>query len=334
MPETRRMGAGRWLTQPGRRANEHLILAVDDEPALLELMERILTREGYRVIKANNGHEALALAEEKPPDLVFLDLRMPGISGLEALQCLKSNRRMTLTPVIVVTADANEKVRALDLGADDFVAKPFDPAELLARARAHLRLRDAIRDLDNAESILISVARLVEVKDAYTEQHVERVARVAVQLGRMLGLSDEDLKALRRGALLHDIGKIGVSESILKKPGRLSEDEFEEMKRHVLIGEEICRPLRTLRGALPIIRNHHERWDGSGYPDGLAGEDIPLMARIVTVADVFDALRVERKYRPALPLDKVREVLARESGRHFDPLLVHLLERLIDEGRV
>ncbi len=322
------------VTKQHDNARGRLILAVDDEEALLGLMVRILTRQGYRVMEAQNGAEALARVEEEIPDLIFLDLRMPGMGGLETLQHLKADQRTALVPVIVVTADADEKVRALDLGADDFVAKPFDPAELLARTRAHLRLRQAIQDLDNAESILVSVARLVEVKDAYTEQHVERVAQVAVQLGRMLGLSQEELKALQRGALLHDIGKIGISERILKKPGRLTEDEFEEMKRHVLIGEEICWPLRTLRGALSIIRNHHERWDGSGYPDGLAREEIPLMARIVAVADVFDALGSDRAYRRALPPDQVLRILSAESGHSLDPLLVDLLMRLIDEGGV
>lgn len=313
--------------------NQRTILTVDDEEAILEVMTRILNGEGYRVIQARNGQEALTRVEQEGPDLIFLDLRMPGMGGLETLQHLKADRLTMLTPVIVLTAEAAEKIRALDLGADDFLAKPFDTGELLARTRAHLRLRDAIRDLDDVESILVSVARLVEEKDAYTEEHVERVARVALELGRLLGLSAQEMQALRRGALLHDIGKIGVSESILKKPGRLTAEEFAEMQRHVLIGEEICRPLRTLQGALSIIRSHHERWDGSGYPNGLAGGDIPLLARIVAVADVFDALGADRSYRRALPPAYVLDVMRREAGRHFDPYLADLLERLVEVNR-
>ena len=174
------------------------------------------------------------------------------------------------------------------------------------------------------------MAKLVEAKDAYTEHHVERVAQMAIRLGEALELPAEALDSLRRGALVHDIGKIGVSEAILKKPGPLTQGEFAEMKRHVIIGEEICHPLRTLRGALPIIRHHHERWDGHGYPDGLAGEAIPLLARIVTVADVFDALTSDRPYRAALSRTQAIEIIKQEAGAHLDPHIVALFLELVN----
>ncbi len=310
------------------RTDQHTILTVDDDEVILEVLQGILAREGYQVVQARNGEEALQQVQEELPDLILLDLRMPGMGGLEALQRLKADRLTRLTPVIVLTAYDQEKVQALRLGADDFLAKPFEREELLARMEAHLRWLDAIRNLDDAESILVSIAKLVEARDAYTEEHVERVARTALRLGEGVGVSGGDLDALRRGALLHDIGKVGISEMILNKPGPLTDEERAEMQRHVLIGEEVCRPLRTLRGALPIIRHHHERWDGRGYPDGLAGEDIPLLARIVAVADVFDALASDRPYRPAWPEEKARAYIREQAGQQFDPQVVEVFVEL------
>jgi len=310
------------------RTDQHTILTVDDDEVILEVLQGILAREGYQVVQARNGEEALQQVQEELPDLILLDLRMPGMGGLEALQRLKADRLTRLTPVIVLTAYDQEKVQALRLGADDFLAKPFEREELLARMEAHLRWLDAIRNLDDAESILVSIAKLVEARDAYTEEHVERVARTALRLGEGVGVSGGDLDALRRGALLHDIGKVGISEMILNKPGPLTDEERAEMQRHVLIGEEVCRPLRTLRGALPIIRHHHERWDGRGYPDGLAGEDIPLLARIVAVADVFDALASDRPYRPAWPEEKARAYIQEQAGQQFDPQVVEVFVEL------
>ncbi len=318
------------------------ILVVDDEDSLRNLLATLLRSRGYVVQEARHGLEALDQIEGDLPDLILLDLAMPKMNGFEVLKVLKKRPETQLIPVIVLTAYAHEKVRALDLGADDFLAKPFDHAELLARLRAHLRLRSFIHELERAEDILAVLARMVEAKDSYTEAHTERVTAYALELGQSLDLGEEERAALRRGGLLHDIGKIGVPEAILKKPGPLTPEEFEVMKTHTLLGEEICRPLQSLRTALPIIRNHHERWDGKGYPDGLEGEAIPLLARIVAIADAYDAMTSDRPYRPAMSPEKAQKILEEGRGQQWDPQLVDLFLGLrqrrpvlsVEEGRV
>ena len=311
-----------------------LILVADDEMAIRDLIREILIQEGFRVLEAKDGPEVLERVREHVPDLLLLDISMPGMNGLEVLTHLRRAPETRLMPVIVLSAMSQEKVHALRLGANDFLDKPMDPSELLARVGAHLRVQQAMRDLEDIEAVLVFLATMVEAKDAYTEQHVERVAAVAVHIGRALDLPEKALRDLRRGAQIHDIGKLGISEAILKKPGPLTDAEFEEMKRHTLIGEELCRPLRTLRNALPIIRNHHERWDGTGYPDGLAGEDIPLLARIVTIADVVDAITSTRHYRSALPLEYALAVIREGAGQQFDPKLARLFLELVEQGKI
>lgn len=307
------------------RKGKYTILVVDDEDLIRSLLERTLSIEGYLVLQARDGKGALEQVARALPDLILLDLRMPGMDGLEVLRQLRANPRTRLTPVIVLTAYDHEKVSAFQTGANDFLAKPFEREELLARILAHLRLQDAIQDLEDAESVLVFIARVVEARDAYTEHHIERVAHTAHRLGREMGLKDRQLESLRRGGLLHDIGKIGIREAILNKPGPLTKEERAEMERHVLIGEDACRPLRTLKGVLPIIRHHHERWDGRGYPDGLTGRAIPLLARIVAVADVLDALTSQRPYRASWPEAKAYAFIEQQAGKQFDPQVVAAL---------
>jgi len=314
-----------WEVKVKAREKNQTILVVDDEQIIRNLLERTLSMEGYPVLQARDGKEALEQVARAVPDLILLDLRMPGMDGLEVLRQLRDNPRTRLTPVIVLTAYEQEKVQAFQTGANDFLAKPFEREELLARILAHLRLQQAIQDLEDAESVLVFIARVVEAKDAYTEHHIERVAHTAHALGRQMGLDQKGLETLRRGALLHDIGKIGIKEAILNKPGPLTQEERAEMERHVLIGEDACRPLRTLEGVLPIIRHHHERWDGTGYPDRLAGEAIPLLARIVAVADVLDALTSQRPYRDAWPESEAYAYIEEQAGTQFDPVVVEAL---------
>ncbi|MBW1974527.1 MAG: response regulator [Deltaproteobacteria bacterium] len=301
------------------------ILVVDDEALIRKILKQMLSSKGYIVWEAGNGKEALERVDQLTPDLILLDIAMPEMNGLEALEELRKRPQTRLTPIIMITAYEQEKTKAFELGANDFISKPFQYDELMARVRAQLRLQQAIRDLEDAENILFFIAKVVEARDAYTEHHTERVAAVAQLLGQKLGLSQRELKVLRRGALLHDIGKVGIPEPILNKPGPLTPEERAEMERHVLIGYEICQPLRTLKEALPIIKHHHEKWDGTGYPDGLAGEEIPLLVRIVSVADVFDALTSDRPYRPAWPLKKALEYIREQAGKHFDPEIVKIL---------
>jgi putative two-component system response regulator len=231
-----------------------------------------------------------------------------------------------MTPVVLVTALANHsaRVRGLDAGADDFLTKPIDRYELLARCRSLLRVKSLYDSLDDAERVIFALARAVEAKDPFTETHTERVGFSARSLGAALGLSAAEQENLYRGGVIHDIGKIGIPDSILLKPGTLSHSETEIMRRHVLIGEEIVRPLRSAASLVPIVRHHHERIDGSGYPDGLRGEAIPLSARIVAVCDAFDAMITTRAYRPGLAVDEARDALLAGSGRHWDGGLVRL----------
>jgi putative two-component system response regulator len=300
------------------------ILVVDDEPFNVDLVEAILGPLGYQILKAYDGGEALTLVYKEKPDLILLDLMMPKVNGYHVLKWLKGHRRLRLIPVIILTAFADEKVKAFEAGADDFIAKPIDRFELISRVRAHLRMRSFVSELEYAESILYALARLVEARDAYTEEHIERVANLSISIGKKIGLKEEELDVLRKGALLHDIGKIGVPDAILLKPGKLVSEEFEIMKRHVIIGYRICRDMRSLRGSLSIIRYHHERWDGTGYPDGLKGEEIPLFARIVAVADAYDAMTSDRPYRKAHPSEIALETLESEAGKQWDPEIVKI----------
>jgi len=304
---------------------------VDDEALQRQILTDLLHAEGYEVVPAASGIEALAQVVQAPPDLVLLDVVMSGMDGYEVCRRLKSDLQTVFIPVVIVTvlAQLEDKVRGIEAGADDFLMKPVNPLELLARVRACLRLKFLIGELDHAEGILASLSSAVEARDRFLVGHCERLVASALALGRGQGISAEDAAALRRGALLHDLGKIAVPDAILLKGGPLTPAEQAIMTEHVLVGERICRPLKSLRPALPIIRSHHERWDGSGYPDGLRGEAIPFLARILQVADVFDALRTPRPYRVALPPEEVARILRQEAEQGWrDPRLVEAFLRM------
>jgi putative two-component system response regulator len=303
------------------------VLVVDDQPLNTEALAQALEPLGYEVWQAVDGPTALLLAKEHQPDVILLDIRMPGMDGFEVCKRLRADPETQLLPVVLLTAwDAREaKLQALEAGATDFLTKPTDLVELTVRVRNLVSFRRLTQDLDDAEQMLFAVARAVEARDEGTGEHCDRLSHWAVWLGQRLALDQESLKALRRAGYLHDIGKIAIPDAILRKPGPLTPEEWVVMRSHVDIGVRICAPLRTLRPVLPIIRHHHERRDGSGYPDGLAGEEIPLLARVFQVVDVFDALTSHRPYRRALSPEEALAILREETARGFwDPHIVEV----------
>jgi len=305
---------------PGAR-----ILIVDDSPDNVRLLLAQLEPLGVDLLTASNGREALQQVSASPPDLILLDIVMPEMNGLTVCEQLKSDPRTRLIPIVILTGlhGEQEKLRAIEAGADDFLNKPFSRAELLARARALLRLKRYTDDLEHAESTLLTLASAVESRDPNTGDHCGRLARMAVRLGEQLRLPEDSLCALRRGGFLHDIGKVAIPDAILLKPARLTEEEWAVMRRHPLIGEDICCLLRSLAAVLPIIRSHHERFDGSGYPDGLRGQAIPLLARILQLVDIYDALRTVRPYKAAMAPGDACQQMRREAEQGWlDPTLL------------
>jgi putative two-component system response regulator len=312
-----------------------LVLVVEDDVSNRTLLERILEREGYRTATAGDGEAALLAVGEHAPDLILLDIGLPRMDGYEVTRRLRSNLRTLTVPIILLTGRSGleDVVEGLDAGADDFLSKPFRQPELLARMRSALRLRQALLRMDAAHTAVAALANAVEAKDPSTERHCQRLANLAARLGAQAGLDGIELEAVAYGALLHDVGKIGVPEAILTKPSPLDIDEWELMRRHPEIGERICLPLNSAGLFSPIVRHHHERWDGRGYPDGLRGEAIPLGARIVGIVDSFDAMTHDRPYRRAMPIALAVNELWRESGGQFDRALVPLFVLELERDR-
>lgn len=300
----------------GRNHTGRVVVA-DDIQSNIDLLTRLLVREGYTVHAAMDGGAALELVEREKPDLVLSDVLMPVLTGFDLCRRLKSNRLTRLIPVVLVTAldERESRIEGINAGADDFLTKPVDPHELKARVRSLVRLKRFTDDLDSAESVIVSLALTVEARDVSTRGHCDRMAAYAEAFGAHLGLSDEEVAALRLGGYLHDVGKVGIPDAILLKAGRLTPDEFGIMKGHTVIGETLCGDLRLLRCVRPIVRHHHERLDGSGYPDGLIGSAIPLLAQIIAIADVYDALTTERVYRRPLTHDDAYHELEEEARR-------------------
>lgn len=311
------------------------VLIVDDVDLNRRLLKGMLKSASYRILEAKRPSQAFSILEAEKVDLVVVDLVMPQMSGPDFCRALKAERRTQLIPILMTTSvqGADSEVEGLDSGADDFLVKPFQPAVVRTRVKAMLRHKALIDSLDEAETILFALAQSVEQRDKYTGLHCERLAAYSIALGRTLGLSKAEQLSLYRGGYLHDIGKISIPDAILFKRGLLTEDEWKIMRLHTIRGEEICRPMKTLAPVLPIIRNHHERWDGSGYPDGLRGEEIPLLARILQVADIYDALTTARSYKPAFSHEDAIQIMLDEVGRGWrDPELVPLFAELILKG--
>jgi putative two-component system response regulator len=312
------------------------VLIVDDESAARTALEMLLRREGFEVRDAGNGEAALAECAAFRPDLILLDILMPGIDGFEVCRRIKATPETRLTPVVLITglSETEDRIKGINAGADDFLSKPIDMNELLARTRSLLRLKRYTDELENAEGVLFSLARSIEARDPYTRGHCERLAEMSAQLGGRLGVSGEDIKALRRAGIVHDIGKVAVPDSVLLKPGPLTDEETVQMRKHSAVGESICAPLKTFGIVLPIIRHHHEKYDGSGYPDNLQGEEIPLTARILQLADVFDALTTDRPYKTAIPWETALLMMDAEAERGWwDRELYSAFREMIREAR-
>jgi len=322
--------------EPSLAETRAKILAVDDAQENLELIQALLSVVGYEVVTASNGEEALTMVEKESPDLILIDAMMPKMDGFEVCTLLKGKEETRLIPVVLVTPDqeTEHKVKGFEAGVDDFLHWPINSVELLARVRSLVRTKRLNDQLVTVESTIIALATAIEAKDPYTQGHVDRVANYALALGKEMGLTPLELQLLRKAAILHDVGKIGVRESVLLKPGPLSEEELNHVKAHPVIGEKICRPLQQDRLILQVIRHHHERYDGNGYPDGLAGEDIPLAARVMAVVDAYDALTSDRPYRVRLSREEALQILKEEAGRQFDPKIAMAFASMLEAGRL
>jgi putative two-component system response regulator len=298
-----------------RRRQAPRILVVDDNPGIATLMSQLLAMRGYEVVTAADAQQAEAEVKRRAPDLILSDVRMPGKSGYEFCRDLKSDPATRLIPFVLITGltDSSDKVRGIEAGADDFLNKPVLAEELIARVKSLLRVKEFTDELETADSVLCTLGLIVEGRDPYTEGHCERLAAQAVDLGRQLGLDEDSIQALQRGGYLHDLGKIAVPDAVLKKGSNLTLPEWEIMKRHPVTGENICKPLKSLRLVLPIIRHHHEHANGSGYPDGLGAGEIPLLPRVLQVVDVYDALCTARPYKPALSHEQAAQTMREEA---------------------
>lgn len=324
------------------------ILVVEDEDSVRSLLLRKLTRAGFTAVGAADGIEALALLREQDFGVVMSDINMPRLNGLELLQIIREAYPDAVVIMVTAYGDLEHAIAAMRLGASDYVVKPFDLDQLMNAVRQALRLRQrnlarkyiefqsrSHRPDDTERQLLLStvmaLANSLEAKDPYTVGHSQRVATLAERLARALGLPESETQYIRMAGLLHDIGKIGISEAVINKPGPLSPSEYAHIQTHPLISERILVPVAELNGALRMIRNHHERWDGSGYPDGLKELQIPLGARILAIADAYDAMTSQRPYRPALTHEVALREIAKGAGRHFDPSLSRLFLKLIEQ---
>ncbi|OGQ50083.1 MAG: hypothetical protein A3I09_02430 [Deltaproteobacteria bacterium RIFCSPLOWO2_02_FULL_47_10] len=311
------------------------ILIVDDNKVNIELLKAQLKSYNYTIEMALDGEEALEKISKNPPDMVLLDLMMPKISGYEVCRSIKQNKDTQFIPVIVITAlqELDDKLKAIELGADDFLVKPFNKLELITRIKSLLRVKELHDDLDTSESILFSLVEALEAKDIYTRGHSERVSKLSIEMAKKMNVPTRELESIRKGGLLHDIGKIGVREEILLKPNRLTSEEMEHVRSHPRRGFEICQPLKSLEESLTCIRSHHERFDGGGYPDGLKGNEIPLNGMIMAVADSYDAMTTDRPYRKALPQETAVKIFSDEiSSGQWNPEIVKILLKILKNG--
>lgn len=307
------------------------VLVVDDSPPFADAVRRLLAMEGFVADVVHDSDAVESAIAQFAPDVILLDVELPGASGYDICRRLKRNEVTRLIPVVLLTGlvGREHRLAGIEAGADDFLTKPFDSSELTARVRSLSRLKRYTDELESAESVIVSLALTVEARDAYTEGHCDRLSSYAVGLGKAIGLSSDELWALRKGGLLHDVGKVGIPDAILLKQGRLTADEYEIVKAHTVIGERLCGGLRSLAPVRPIIRQHHERLDGRGYPDGLKGSEVSLLAQITGVVDAFDAMTTDRPYRAALALDRAFEELRSDAARGaMDATLVEQFIRI------
>jgi putative two-component system response regulator len=325
-----------------------MVLIVDDEYAGRETLQSVLEGEGYQLEMAENGLQAIEKAKRLLPDVILLDIMMPGMTGFEVCERIRNDPEIAEIPIIVLTAldDRDALLTALKAGADDFISKPFDRYELRARLLGITRLNRYQKLLQERAKLQEANAHLLaayeatiegwshamDLRDRETEGHSQRVAHLTVQLAQSLGMSTEEIMHLRRGALLHDMGKIGIPDPILHKTGKLSDEEWTTMRKHPQLAYNMLYRVEYLRPALDIPYCHHERWDGAGYPRGLKGDAIPMAARLFAVVDVWDALTSNRPYRPAWSEKEALAYVREQSGKHFDPQVVDLFFRVFPDG--
>jgi len=322
-----------------------MVLIVDDEYIGRETLQSVLEGEGYELEMAENGLQAIEKAKKLLPDVILLDVMMPGMTGFEVCQRIRNDPQIAEIPIIILTAldDRESLLNALKAGADDFISKPFDRYELRARLmgitrlnryqkliQERAKLREANTQLLSAyEATIEGWSHALDLRDRETEGHSRRVTQLTVKLAQALDMSDDEIMHIRRGSLLHDMGKIGIPDSILHKPDQLTDEEWTIMRKHPQLAYDMLYPIEYLRRALEIPLNHHEKWDGTGYPRGLKGEEIPIVARLFAVVDVWDALTSDRPYRPAWSQEEALTYIREQSGRHFDPQVVDLFFKLI-----
>ena len=316
------------------------ILIVDDDPAGRQTLESILDEQGYQLEFAENGAQALQMIRKILPDVILLDVMMPGMDGFEVCRQVRSDPAIAEIPIIMLTAldDRRSFLNGLESGADDYLTKPYDRHELRARLlgitrlNRYRKLQDDRTNIEQAHSQLLSAydatiegwSRAMDLRDKETEGHTQRVTQLSEKLAKIAGIRQDELIQIRRGSLLHDIGKLGVPDSILLTPNKLTDEEWEVMRKHPQYAYEMIQPIEYLRPALDIPYCHHEKWDGTGYPRGLKGEEIPLSARIFAIVDVWDALTSDRPYRAAWDKQKTLQYINEQSGKHFDPHIVEL----------
>jgi putative two-component system response regulator len=322
------------LANPTRQT----VLVVDDSKGVRTFLHRLLTAEGYAVRLAHDGPSALTEVAADAPDVVLLDARLPGrVDGFEVCQRLRTDARTRLTPIIIVTGFGHRehRLKSIEAGADDFLTKPVDTDELLARVRSLARFKQYTDDQESAASIVMTLASMIEARDGHSDGHCHRMANYATRLGRALALGDLELQALYRGGFLHDMGMLVIPDTVLQKRGPLEPDEYEIVKSHTVVGDELCSHLRSLHQVRPIVRHHHERLDGSGYPDGLRGDQIPLLAQIVGVVDVYEAVTTQAPYQAAHSVEQAIEVLRThvERGWRRRDLVERFAELLVTEPR-
>lgn len=319
-----------YIDQYISKKNNNILIVVDDE-RYRELMRVYLENEGYRVTESDNGHEAIKICKRKIFDLIILDVLMGELNGYETCKKIKSLSYPGFLPIIMLTAldGKREKLRAFKAGADDFLNKPVKKIELLVRVNSLLRIRYLSKEMENIENVLYTMINILETKDHYTRGHSERVAKLSKKIAGEMGLSRLEQKEIHKGGLLHDIGKIGINSNILLKRASLNQKEYMEIQRHPVMGEKICKPLNNLELVLPIIRHHHEKLDGSGYPDRLKADNINILVRIVSLVDVFDALTSKRSYRKRIDEDKALKIIKDEIAKNWwDEEIYYYLKKL------
>ncbi|EKD25983.1 MAG: Two-component response regulator [uncultured bacterium] len=312
--------------------NKYKILIADDEESIRTIIVRYFQNKGLTVFSVTNGKEAVIAEEEIRPDLIILDVEMPVMNGFEACKIIKEKRQgINYIPIIFLSGSLTEKIviTGLELGADDYVRKPFEPLELLTRVKNFLKMKDFITQVELIDNMFLSLLKSIEARDFYTSKHSFNVSNYSMRIGKELNLSKNEIDILCKGSLLHDIGKIGISDMVLNKPGGLTDAEFNLIKEHSVKGEEICKFIRLDSQILEMIRFHHEKLDGSGYPDGLEGKEIGLLIRIVTVADIYDALTTNRPYRASKTNEQALSILKQEAKEgKLDISIVECMEKI------